>query len=138
MLLLIKQWRIYACEHPAKAAVVGGIPFVLLMLLGNYNSYVVDGESSGGALLGAIICLYLALALFMGLTTPFRVGCIGPVLAYAALVLLWPLISGDSYDSFTYDSGWVGGIIYQVVIPCFVIWLVVLTGYSIGHPTDKR
>ena len=135
---IIGQWRSFAWEHPAKALLLTIIPLAFLMLLGNsFNSAVYD-NATPGALAGTIMALYLALAVFLGLTTPFRVGSLAPILVYAAATLLWPLTPMEDYDFITYDSGWLGGIIYKVVIPSCLIWLFAYTGYLIGSPKGKR
>ena len=85
----------------------------------------------------AMTILYLALAVLFGFTSPPRVGSIGPVLAYPVFVLRWPLLPGQNYDSITYDSGWVGGIIFKVLIPSGIIWLFVYTGHSLGRSAIK-
>ncbi len=135
---IISQWRTFAWEHPAKALLLTIIPLAFLMLLGyTFHSAVYD-SAMPGALAGTIIALYLALTLFLGLTTPLTVGNVAPVLVYAAATMLWPLTPVDDYDSITYDSGWIGGIIYLVVISSCLICLFAYTGYLIGSPKGKR
>ena len=138
-MLYIKRWRSFAWEQPSVATVMASIPFfALMMLVTRYTSSIYEHEMSAGMGL-TITALYLALAVFVGLTTPLRVGSIGPVLAYVAVTTLWPIIpGGDTFDSITYDSGWVGGILYRVLIPSGVIWLFVYVGYAIGSPGDNR
>ena len=71
---IISQWRTFAWEHPAKALLLTIIPLAFLMLLGyTFHSAVYD-SAMPGALAGTIIALYLALTLFLGLTTPLTVG----------------------------------------------------------------
>ena len=66
---IISQWRTFAWEHPAKALLLTIIPLAFLMLLGyTFHSAVYD-SAMPGALAGTIIALYLALTLFLGLTT---------------------------------------------------------------------
>lgn len=135
---IISQWRTFAWEHTAKALLLTIIPLALLMLLGyTFHSAVYDSTMSG-ALAGTIVTLYLAQTLFLGLTTPLTVGSVAPVLVYAAATMLCSLTPVDDYDSITYDSGWIGGIIYKVVIPSCLLWLVAYTGYLIGSPKGRR
>ena len=137
IMLIIKMWRNFAWEQPVIATVLATIPFIVLVLLGDKIDGTVDRGAMGDRMLVAIIVLYLALAVFVGLTTPLWVGSIGPVLAVVFLILLWPLIQGENYNSLTYDSGWVGGIIYSIVIPSSIIWLFVYVGYLIGRTGSK-
>ena len=58
----------------------------------------------------------------------------GPVLAYPALTLLGPLTPWDSYDNLTYDSGWVGAVLYQLV-PTAIIGLAAWGGRGLGRAT---
>ena len=134
---MARRWRDFAWENPVKASLLGGIPFAFLSLLLHLFHYNVYGQATPGALMVAMTILYLALAILFGFTTPLRAGSVGPVLAYPVFVLLWPLLPGQSYDSITYDSGWVGGTLFKVLIPSGIIWLFVYTGYSIGRSAIK-
>ena len=66
-----------------------------------------------------------------------RVGAVGPVLAYPVATLLWPLISGGGYDNLTYESGWVGAVLYALA-PTTVIWLAAYIGRRLGGPLEER
>ena len=137
MLSMVRTWRDFARENRVKASLLGGIPFAFLSLLLHFFHYNVYGQATPGTLMVAMTILYLALAVLFGFTTPIRAGSIGPVLAYPVFVLLWPLLPGQSYESITYDSGWIGGILFKVLIPSGIIWLFVYTGYSFGHSAIK-
>ena len=131
-MLYIKAWSAFAWQCPTLATVVAGIPFIVLSLLININDNAYS-DGTPGVMVAAITILYLTLAAFVGLTSPLRVATIGPILAYATVTMLWPLVpGGETYESLKYESGWVGVVMSGIVIPSAVIWLFAFVGNAIG------
>ena len=138
VLSMVRQCRSFAWKNPVEASLLGIIPFAFLSILLQFFHYNVYGQMTPGVLMGAITVLYLALAMLLGFIAPLRAASVGPVLGYPAFVLLWPLFTGLNYDSITYDSGWVGGLLFKVLIPAGIIWLFVCTGHSLGLPRIRN
>ena len=138
-MLYIRGWSTFAWQNPRIATAVASIPFVVLALLININDSVIYGGGTPGAMVAAFTILYLALAVAAGLTSPLRVGSVGPILAYAAITMLWPLVpGGDTYEAMKYDSGWIGVVMSSVVIPSVVIWMFVLAGNLVGGSRSNK
>ena len=130
-MLYIKAWNTFAWQNPALATVFASIPFIVLALL--INIYGSDGTP--GAIVTAIIVLYLILTTIAGFISPLRVGSISPVLAYDVITLLWPLVpGGNTYEAMTYDSGW-PGVVVTIAVASAVIWLSAFAGNLIGGAT---
>ena len=135
---IIWAWQNFTRRHPivvmfALTAVFA--IFVCWVYALESTAYYNNNRSMPGALFGAIIALYLTVTFVVGLVTPLRAGDVGPVVAYAAVTLLWPLTPGESYDSLTYDSGWVGAVM-AAVVPSVIIWFVAYAGRKMGKPGE--
>ena len=128
---VIAAWQYITQRRPV--AVMSAL--CLLFTACVMGAYALDGivynDAGPYALMGAIIALYLAATFILGLTTPLRVGSVGPTLGFAAGTLLWPLTPWGSYDDLTYDSGWAGALVYTL-IQCGIIWLVAKFGRNLG------
>ena len=128
---VIAAWQ-YITERRPVAVMSALCVLFTASVMGVYALHgIVYNNAGPGALMGAIIALYLAATFILGLTTPLRVGSVGPVFGFAAGTLLWPLTSWGSYDDLTYDSGWEGAVVYTL-IQCGVIWLVAKVGRNLG------
>ena len=139
LMLFIRAWSAFAWQNPRVATAVASIPFLVLALLINIYDSVIYGGGTPGTMVAAFTILYLALAVAAGITSPLRVGSVGPILAYAAITMLWPLVpGGDTYEAMEYDSGWIGAVMSGVVIPSVVIWLFVLAGNLIGGSRSNK
>lgn len=131
-LRVITQWRTFARLHPLPAMVA------LTLVLTSCTVAVSALDSTSyydrpmpGALVATIIAFYLATAFVVGLTTPSRWGTFSPALGLVAGVFIWPLSPRGSYGNLTYDSGWVGAVVYTLV-PAFIVWLVSTTGWNLA------
>ena len=109
----------------------------VMMIHALASTYHNNNETMPGTLILAMIVLYLGATFVIGLVTPMRVGAVGPVLAYPAATLLWPLISGGGYDNLTYESGWAWAVLYALA-PTAFIWLAALVGRGLGEPLEER
>ena len=134
---IIASWQGFAQRHPVPAFAALTILFTACALgeaaLANIVYY---SRPAPGELVGATIALYLAATFVVGLVTPLKVGCLSPMVAYSAVVLLWPLTPWDSYNNLTYESGWTGALLVQVATPSAVIWFVAYAGRKMGGPLE--
>ena len=139
ILRLVDAWQECARRRPVGVMLTLTLLFTLAVLMFHSldSTYDNNNETMPGALGGTIIALYLAATFVIGLVTPLRVGAVGPVLAYPVATLMWYLISGGAYDRATYDSGWVGAVLYPLV-PTAFIWLAALVGRGLGGPLEDR
>ena len=139
ILRLVDAWQECARRRPVVVMLTLTLLFTLAVLMFHSldSTYDNNNETMPGALGGTIIALYLAATFVIGLVTPLRVGAVGPVLAYPVATLMWYLISGGAYDRATYDSGWVGAVLYPLV-PTAFIWLAALVGRGLGGPLEER
>ena len=140
ILMLVDAWQGYTRRHPVVVTLTLSLLFtlaVLVMHATESTAYHNNNETMPVALGAVIIALYLGATFAIGLVTPMRVGAVGPVLAYPVATLIWYLISGGAYDRATYDSGWVGAVLYPLV-PTAFIWLAALVGRGLGGPLEER
>ena len=128
---VIAAWQCISQRRPVAVMSVLCVLFTACVMGTHALNSIVYNNAGPGALMGAIIALYLAATFILGLTTPLRVGSVGPVLGLAAGTLLWPLTPWESYDDLTYDSGWAGAVVYTL-IPCGIVWLVARFGRNLG------
>lgn len=137
---LVDTWQRYTRQHPVVAILAVAVPFMAGMMgihPVNGIGYYYNNETMPGGVIGTTTVLYLGAAFVIGLVTPLRVGALGPVLAYPAVALLGPLTPWDSYDNLTYDSGWVGAVLYPLV-PTAIIGLAAWGGRGLGGPLEER
>ena len=140
ILRLVDTWQGYTRRHPVVAMLAVAVPFMPGMMgihALNGIVYYNNNETIPDALIGTISALYLGATFVIGLVTPLRVGAVGPVLAFPALTLLWPLTPWDSYGNLTYDSGWAGPVLYPLV-PIAIIGLAAWGGRGLGGPLEER
>ena len=128
---IIDAWQDLTERQPIAVTLVLLALFTACVMGAHALDGIVYNNAGPGALMGAIIALYLAATFILGLTTPLRVGSVGPVLGLAAGTLLWPLTPWESYDDLTYDSGWAGAVLYTL-LPSAAIWLVAKFGSNLG------
>ena len=138
-MMLVDSWQGCTKRHPVVVMLALTLLFTLAVLVMHAmdSSYDNNNETMPGAMIGAIIALYLGATFVIGLVTPMKVGAVGPVLAYPVATLIWYLISGGAYDRATYDSGWVGAVLYPLV-PTAFIWLAAYIGRVLGGPLAER
>ena len=139
ILRLVDAWQGYTRRHPVLAMLTLALLFTLAVLVmhATASSYDNNNETMPGTMIGAIIALYLGATFVIGLVTPMKVGAVGPVLAYPVATFIWYLISGGAYDRATYDSGWVGAVLYPLA-PTAFIWLAAYIGRVLGGPLEER
>ena len=130
----ISEWRRFAGRNRAKAAALVSIPFIILALLLDFYDSVVYGGGTPGIMVAVITVLYLLLTAVAGFISPMRVASIGPVLAHGVVTLSWIAVSGETYESMTYESGWVG-IAVTIAVASAVIWLSAFAGNFMGEAT---
>ena len=128
---VIAAWQYITQRRPVAVISASCVLFTACVMGAHALDGIVYNNAGPGALMGAIIALYLAATFILGLTTPLRVGSVGPAFGFAAGTLLWPLTPWESYDDLTYDSGWTGAVAYTL-IPCGIIWLVAKFGRNLG------
>ena len=109
----------------------------MLALLLNLYDNVVYGGGTPDVMVAAITILYLFLTAVAGFISPLRVASTGPVLAHDVITLLWILVpGGETYESMTYESGWVG-IAVTIAVASAVIWLSAFAGNLIREATGR-
>lgn len=136
----VDAWQGCTRCHPVVVMLTLTLLFTLAVLMWDALDsavYYNNNETMPAALGWTISALYLGATFVIGLVTPMRVGAVGPVLAYPAMTLLWPFISGGGYDDLTYESGWVGAVLYALV-PTAFIWLAAKIGRLLGGPLEQR
>ena len=136
---LVDAWQGWTKGRPVVIMLTLALLFTLAVLVihATDSSYDNKNETIPGTMIGAMIALYLGATFVIGLVTPMKVGAVGPVLAYPVATFLWYLISGGAYDRATYDSGWVGAVLYPLV-PTAFIWLAAYIGRVLGGPLEER
>ena len=137
---LVDAWQRYTKRHPVVAMITLALLFTLAVLMWDALDsavYYNNNETMPAALGWTISALYLGATFVIGLVTPMRVGAVGPVLAYPVATLLWPLITGEGYDNLTYESEWVGAVLFALA-PTAVIWLAACIGRRLGGPLEER
>lgn len=137
MVQRINEWRGFAQQNRAKAAALVSAPFIMLALLLNFYDSVVYGGGTPGIMVAVITILYLLLTAAAGFISPLRVAGIGPVLAHGVVTLLWIVVSKETYESITYESGWVG-VAVSIAVASAVIWLFAFAGNLIGEATRSE
>ena len=139
ILRLVDAWQGYPRRHPVVVALTLTLLFTCTVLMINAldSTYEKNNETIPGTMVGAIIALHLGATFVIGLVTPLRVGAVGPVLAYPVAMWVWPPISGGGYDNLTYDSGWVGAVLYPLVTTLPIL-LAALVGRGLGGPLEER
>ena len=140
ILMLVDAWQGYTRRRPVVAMLTLTLLFTLTMLIWDALDSAVyhnNNQTMPAALGWTISALYLGATFVIGLVTPMRVGAVGAVLAYPAMTLLWPLISGEGYDNLTYESGWAGAVLFALA-PTAVIWLAAKNGRLLGGPLEEK
>ena len=131
----INEWREFARQNQVRAIALTSVPFITLALLLNFYTGIVYDGGPPGVMVAVIIILYLVLTAVLGFVSRLRVGSIGPVLAYVAIRILWIVLPvGESHESLTYESGWVG-VAVSILVASAVIWLAAFAGNLIGDAT---
>lgn len=131
----INEWREFARQNQVRAIALTGVPFITLALLLNFYTDIVYGGGSPGVMVAVITILYLILTAAVGFVSTLRVGSVGPILAHDAITILWIVLPvGESHESLTYESGWVG-VAVSVLVASAVIWLAAFAGNLIGDAT---
>ena len=135
---MIVRWQTIAVRYPVASSLASTAVFTAAVFWENaVNVAVFHYGETPGSVVAATIALYLAVAFVFGLITPSRWGTFSPALGYIAGMWLWILVpGGEGYDDLTYESGWVGALLYSLA-PAFILWLVSTTGWNLAGRRKK-